>query len=202
MKLILLETQGGVHGDIKPQNVLIFHGHGGSVFGKVADFGYSFLANDDVEDELVKPARSWPWYAPEHHHRGFSITEGQKLDAYSFGMLCFWILFYTQLLEERSSVEECLEVRGILCDLGDVHQTTMYEILQILKDKNCLQIVARGLIQTTDFIAEHQKENLIQFFEATLAHEPAKRDSDFARLATYLSRDWYGHVRALSFNID
>ena len=105
-------------------------------------------------------------------------------------MLCFWILFYTQLIGERSSIKEALGVNGILYDPGFVHQNTMYEVLQFLEDENCLQSVARRLVQTTASITEHHMENLSQFFEATLAHESVKRDSDFARLATYLSRDW------------
>lgn len=60
----------------------------------VADFGYStWLAN---ETERVKMPGSRPWVAPEWHHCGFTTDHvgAMKMDAYSFGALCLWILFY------------------------------------------------------------------------------------------------------------
>lgn len=84
-----------IHGDIKPENVLIFYDNPEGYFGKVSDFGYStWFARDD---ELIKMPNSTPWYAPEWHHRGFKVSDAMNMDAYSLGMLSLWLLFHREL---------------------------------------------------------------------------------------------------------
>src|SRR5438034_3833483 len=82
---------GIVHGDIKPGNVLVFIDDSGGYTAKVVDFGYSTLAAGD--DDLIMMPKSRPWNAPEHHHRGFKLSQAMAMDAYSFGLLCLWLLF-------------------------------------------------------------------------------------------------------------
>ena len=58
---------------------------------KVIDFGFSCcgVKNDDV----VFLPKTAPWEAPEHSKDAVSIQDAKKMDAYSFGMLCLWVLF-------------------------------------------------------------------------------------------------------------
>ena len=85
---------GVVHGDIKPQNVLVFKDAiTRKITVKVADFGYSTLTVG--ESGMVFLPKSRPWNAPEHHFGGFIAQEAKKTDVYSFGMLCLWLLFGT-----------------------------------------------------------------------------------------------------------
>ena len=33
-----------------------------------------------------------PWNAREHHDRSFRSEQAKRMDVYSFGLLCFWIV--------------------------------------------------------------------------------------------------------------
>ena len=82
-----------MHGDIKPQNVLVFDGAYGAYTPKVADFGYS--TRYASPNEAIYMPISRPWTAPEWHHRGFMPAQAAKMDVYSFGMLALWLLFFS-----------------------------------------------------------------------------------------------------------
>lgn len=80
-----------IHGDLKPENVLVFPGQdGGGYAPKVIDFGYSTYGFGD--DDLVRLPRTPAWAAPEWHHREFRIKDAKKADIYSFSKICEWIL--------------------------------------------------------------------------------------------------------------
>lgn len=80
-----------IHGDLKPENVLIFPGQdGGGYVPKVIDFGYSTYGLGD--DDLVRLPCTPAWAAPEWHHREFRIKDAKKADIYSFSKICKWIL--------------------------------------------------------------------------------------------------------------
>ena len=87
---------GVVHGDIKPQNVLVFKDAiTRKIIVKVADFGYSTLTVGESGKVFLPKSR--PWNAPEHHFRNFKVHEAKNMDVYSFGMLCLWFLFRSRL---------------------------------------------------------------------------------------------------------
>ncbi|KAL8995135.1 MAG: hypothetical protein Q9169_005078 [Polycauliona sp. 2 TL-2023] len=83
-------TPDVVHGDIKPQNVLVFQTSTKIYTVKVADFGYSTVYATD--NDLIQMPRSLHWTAPEWHHRGFSFEQAKKMDVYSLALLVFWLL--------------------------------------------------------------------------------------------------------------
>ena len=88
--VIWLTIKGVIHGDIKPENILIFYEDDRRYVAKVMDFGYSTLFTRD-NDSIVMPY-SKHWTAPEHHRRGFTPGQARLMDTYSFGMLCLWLL--------------------------------------------------------------------------------------------------------------
>lgn len=61
-----------VHGDVKPQNVLVFE-EKSRIVAKVADFG--FATSFQGEDDLVVLPRSVPWNASEHHDGHFKLEQ-------------------------------------------------------------------------------------------------------------------------------
>lgn len=85
-------TSGVVHGDNKPQNVLVLQTSTEIYTVKVADFGYSTVHATD--EDLIQMPRSIHWTAPEWYHRGFSLEQAKKMDMYSLGLLVLWLLCY------------------------------------------------------------------------------------------------------------
>ncbi|TGJ81221.1 hypothetical protein E0Z10_g7548 [Xylaria hypoxylon] len=90
--LAAVHKNGIVHGDIKPDNALVFTG--GVV--KLSDFGFSALASN----KLFDLAGTYPWRAPEINSLDRATHQQAKLtDLYSFGMLCLWVIFRNKLAE-------------------------------------------------------------------------------------------------------
>ncbi|PMD20718.1 kinase-like protein, partial [Hyaloscypha hepaticicola] len=88
--LAILHAALIIHGDMKPQNILICEGDGGGLVAKIADFGSSRSGQE--EEDMHQLHHSGIWSAPEYHHREFSIAAAKKMDAYSFCLVCLWLL--------------------------------------------------------------------------------------------------------------
>jgi serine/threonine protein kinase len=153
-----------IHGDIKPQNVLVFKVDSGSYTAKLADFGYSTAVADDG---LINMPKSKHWNAPEHHHRGFKFSEAMKMDAYSFGILCLWLIFYNS--KEYPD-------RNFFDDLES-------------DDKLPALALANQLITTSPMLDDEWQSNLDQVFNLILVHNPEDRSFDFEQLLHLLGQD-------------
>lgn len=146
-----------VHGDLKPQNVLIFDNEEGGYIARVADFGYS--TQWALPNDLVQMPRSRPWDAPEWHHRGFTPVQAMKMDAYSFGMVVLWLLGYAALKDADHTFGRVLHTATEAADL------------------------ARPLTEST---LQATKQDLNPFFDVTLTHDERNRCSDFDHLQELL----------------
>lgn len=154
---------GVIHGDIKPENVLIFQDRSSRFVAKVADFGYSTLAARD--DDLIEMPKSEPWNAPEHHHRGFKLSKAIAMDTYSFGMLCLWLLF------------------------GETKDYPTNGVLEQYKSEDKLPALAHKCVMTAAGLNPEQKSNLNGLFSSTLDREPNRRNSDFKFLLELLAKN-------------
>lgn len=160
--VIYLHSELGViHGDIKPQNVLVFESGLNRYVGQLTDFGYCswFRSNDD----LVKLPRSEPWHAPEHHHRAMPASQAKKMDVYSFGMLCLWLLFY-----------------------NDPEYPSRNFDIDVKNEKSRLD-VAQSLILAKDSLNSQRKGDLVRFFDIALATNPSYRSSNLEELLKQLA---------------
>lgn len=89
-----------IHGDIKPENTLVFGDTADEATIQVTDFGYSCIGAKD-KDEVYLPV-TWGWCAPEYHDRGIPLQKAKKMDIYSFGLVCFWVLFTDDFIKLRA----------------------------------------------------------------------------------------------------
>lgn len=98
--LFALHSCGIVHGDIKPDNILIFTGRGVRYTAKLSDFGFSITQETTLQtgtrDKTPEPmwkltGRTWPWNDPECNFPRTWI-ELMKTDVFSYGLLSWEIL--------------------------------------------------------------------------------------------------------------
>lgn len=161
--LTWLNEKGVIHGDIKPENILISFGNDSRYVAKVIDFGYSTLFTTD-SDPITMPL-SKPWTAPEYHHRGgFLPEQARKMDAYSFGLLCLWLLFYSKEVDRDCNFREYLKY----------------------SQKEPLQYASELLRATAD-LESWEKDHMQKIFRSTLAQDPAERTANFEEFLKLLS---------------
>ena len=176
---------GVVHGDIKPQNLLVFKGAvTGRVTVRVADFGYSTLTMGESGKVLLPKSR--PWNAPEHHFGGFKAHEAKKMDVYSFGMLCLWILFGSCLSDFPQTTAEGGVTELISFDVPSFHSRPTF--LECLKNEGRLEYIANNLLGSTPGLDVECAIRLNEFFSLILAHNPGKRTCDLAKVVGLLSQ--------------
>ncbi|MCJ1436521.1 hypothetical protein MMC27_005900 [Xylographa pallens] len=165
-----------IHGDIKPENVLIFSFLSKTYTAKVTDFGYSSRYGD--EKHLIRMPISQPWGAPEHAHtdQQWTPAEAKTMDIFSFGMLSLWTLFKERLsqmtlLEETEQIEEYP---------GFSSERKLMVTLLKLKDKGKLSSLARQLVRTDKSLNSIEKANLEDFFGSVLINDQSKRDKSLS----------------------
>lgn len=174
------------HGDVKPANVLIFQEDSGRYFAKVSDFGFSSLA---ATHDCITVPRTRPWNGPEWHHRGFTLNGVKKLDVYSFGMLCLWLLCKDTLFETPRRPSPILkEWDGADLFTQHTEAITGKTFLEALKAEDQMPILAHELLMLTTGLGQEQKSKLSRLFHLCLAREPIDRSSDFVELLELVSQ--------------
>jgi len=152
-----LLTTAIIHGDIKPQNVLIFNSASQTYTAKVSDFGYSTVfARSDAR---IKMPATEGWVAPEWNHRNVTTNSdgAQKMDIFSLGALCLWLLFYNN--KNKNNI---------------TGGSTSDYFAQRRSETSLIALV--GLhVKGVKELGEEKRENLQLFFERSLQHDPALR---------------------------
>ena len=155
----------------------------------MADFGWSFLAHDGDTNVIIL-AKSPPWNAPEYHHRGFTIEQAQKQDVFSFGMLCFWVMFHADISAKARD-----SLNGTGYPNSAIQQSReIYILLEKWKVEGRLQAVALDMVAARGDHTTTTKEILTQLFVSTLANDPNEREKDFEGLENIfkqLDPNWY-----------
>ena len=78
-----------VHGDIKPQNVLVFLSQSGKYTAKFCDFGFTEKLNADCLIPYQGMRGSLGYFSPEQLHRQ---AYGQPVDMFALGVMMFTLL--------------------------------------------------------------------------------------------------------------
>ena len=170
------------HGDLKPANVLLFRERAGEMYAKLGDFGYAGWATGNTENALVHPPRSWPWNASEYHHRGFTIPAAKKMDVFSFGLLCLWVLFFDKQSLTGTVANNESQSQWPLEDFG-VLDRMKYE--DTLRDFACLEI------ESTQDLSANGKRDLVCFFTSVVVYDSQERASNLKELIVLLGHNWY-----------
>jgi serine/threonine protein kinase len=157
-----------IHGDIKPQNILIFEDHEHKLVAKIADFGNSVAGV--AENDLCQLPRSDPWTAPEYHHRKFSVSAAKKMDIYSFSMLCLWLL-----LDEKQGV---------------VDAKSSMKVFQELKETSSFRDQLKEIVEPLN-LENQRAQKLLFLFETSLSRNPEDRVFSMQDLAASLNSDPY-----------
>ncbi|KAF5122584.1 putative serine/threonine-protein kinase roco5 [Metarhizium anisopliae] len=175
-----------VHGDIKPQNVLVFQDSTGSLTTKVADFGFStWYARDDTR--IILP-RSPPWYAPEcDEYPDFTPAQAVKTDVFSFGLLCAWFLFERYLSGALPLPEAAQLERPPYTYEGEERAL---KLLGDLKRTDSLTRLANQLVLAEEALDAVTSQMLQNFFSGCLVSDPALRDVDIQHSLKHM--DIYG----------
>ena len=169
-----------IHGDIKPENILIFRSKAGKLVAKVSDFGFSTIASTSSGNNEILLPRSRPWYAPEWHPRGFSFTNAVKTDIFSFGLLALFILFKDKLLKDSDVLGSDLEAlhreTGILLWSDTDKQN---HCMQQLRRRVDLQDYVSTLVEDVDSLSDQRKADFRGFLRSTLELDPGVRVASF-----------------------
>jgi len=162
-----------VHGDVKPENVLIFNNERGLPVPKVADFGFSCLGAKDTD--MIRMPKTPPWEAPEWHPRGFTIAAAKKADFYSFGLLCVWILFNDQLVEPSSDISVSTE--GKVVFFLSKSNLELKESMEFgtLKSQDAISNLTEKIVRRSCAANKGQSEALVEFFHGALCFNPSGR---------------------------
>ena len=121
-------------------------------------------------------AISWPWNAPEHdrNHKMWTASEAKKIDFFSLGMSCLWILFE----EELSAPPLFFKWEAY----GDGHENPRSlparstELLHDYKIDRELPLLAQGLLEADENLTLDEKGALKRFFASVLDEDPRKRE--------------------------
>ncbi|KAK6362750.1 hypothetical protein TWF730_000205 [Orbilia blumenaviensis] len=170
--LQLMHSCNAIHGDMKPENVLICKDSDGKFSAQVTDFGYSTIFANDNDKAKISLPRSWPWTAPEIEQGSWVTFEQAKAaDIFSYGLLCFWLLCYDSVSKHSSdwagpSRDFIQDIKRTSCFSQTATEIVKYD-LDITKD-NFLQAWALDL-----------------FFSRTLSSDQGKRELDVDTLPEY-----------------
>jgi len=172
-----------IHGDIKPQNVLVFKEATGKTIVKMTDFGYSTLTAGEAGRVFLPKSR--PWNAPEHRIGEFSVHEAKRTDVYSYGMLCLWVLFGNNLSNIQPIRAECV-TELVSFDASSLSRTS----LEQLKVDDKLEQIANQLLDSVPLgglEADHMIR-LKEFFSLTVTLNPDKRSLDLGKLLDLINQ--------------
>ncbi|KAF7552666.1 hypothetical protein G7Z17_g4180 [Cylindrodendrum hubeiense] len=186
--LLVLHRNRTIHGDLSPDNVLVFKDHEseGTLIPRLTDFGCATLITD--EEPYVTPASKEPWRAPELSHREVSFDAAVKAEIFSLGMLCVWVVFYEKLIEDDGTDSMDIDEPG---SPGGAHDTTPYftrtlERLLALKKYNLLKEAAINVVQSDSSLPANLADLLVCLFDRSLDTDPSKREDSVDDLFTIL----------------
>jgi serine/threonine protein kinase len=155
-----------IHGDIKPINILVFKNQNDGYTAKVADLGYATLATNN---DLVQVATSEPWTDPNYRGERLDLSTAKKLDSYSFGLVCVWLLKQTSSMRSPFSSDTAKDASFNLVErIAHCHNLDeRMKLIGHISDLDCQQqLNLEGLFRLClEGGREHRSSNFQHFLE-------------------------------------
>jgi serine/threonine protein kinase len=180
------ETVGVVHGDLKPENILIFPAANGQLVPRITDFGYSFISIG--EDDLVLLPESGIWAAPECEGRGCLLQDAKKIDWYSFGLLCIFVLF-SDAFDSFGTQEK--SIRAVWSALLNDASKEVCQEFQFCKIRGTISEMAVELVHSQQGLSDAERAGLCDLLRKTLSLEKTHRDLGIINFRILVPGDKY-----------
>ncbi|KAI1119912.1 kinase-like domain-containing protein [Nemania abortiva] len=182
LALATMHSNRVIHGDIKPQNMIVFRQEDGSFIPKVADFGYSSV--DQGDQVPIRLPESYPWYAPElHEYPDFTLAQAVRADIFSYGMLCLWFIFERYLSGDEPLPET---PAAIVLKYTDGDENASLKNLAGLRERVPPLDLSDYLITASKDLDTPARLSLQQFFHGALAWDPSERITDLSEVMSHL----------------
>lgn len=113
--------------------------------------------------------RTERWQAPEYDCGGIKLSDAKLMDIFSFGMVCFWLLFpkdFDDLNDTRGAPER---INGWVS----------------------FETKAKELASKADSLDPSHRRSLAEFFSSTLCEDPQERKRDWPGLVGLLGQELY-----------
>ncbi|KAH7146102.1 hypothetical protein EDB81DRAFT_484908 [Dactylonectria macrodidyma] len=164
--LAILHVHSVIHGDVKPDNILIFPAPSGDgVMAKICDFGFSSISNPEDHDERRPLGLTRDWAAPEHDSGKGPPAFAQ--DVYSFGLVVAYIV-----LSGRRHLQE-------LIDQADYSPVRLIDEI-----KTCLSRHPEDIADCPIDI----RERIVALAQQCLARRPEDRPKSLESVRGFLCR--------------
>lgn len=147
---------------------MLVYQEGDSFVARVADFGHSTFVH--AESVRIKMPYSIPWYAPEVRNNWGdpSLCHAKRMDLFSFGLLCLWVLFNEDIPQMR--IPEDNDQAPKFENLP-----TEFIIIECWKFSRRLPDLAGKLVASKSTLDDSVRQRLVAFFHGTITHDPAGR---------------------------
>ncbi len=142
------------------------------VVAKLIDFGYSCYGMED-EDE-VQIGGTPLWSPPEHTGEKVTVHSAKKMDVYSFGLVCYWILFFDTI-----SVDARAEGGSEKLPAGSHSRKNSYRSLERLKNLERPEEAISEIISRDSAFTEQQSLLLQRLLTKALYKSPCDRPHDW-----------------------
>ena len=162
----------------------MFRDSTGKIVPKMADFGYSTIVHQSDGTEKIKMPRSRPWDAPEHTFGPCDFMAASRMDVFSLGMICLWILCHDKARGE-SVLLPSSEIDAIDLPTG----WSWTQSIENWKTSNHLIRLAKCTVLSCEHLTENQRDQLDRFFTSALQTTPADREHDVWQLLQTLERE-------------